>query len=83
MVNHVGRNRVDMILVARNGQLPQCDVEVWLKPRLVLTKRGGMRLITNSISYHYCKDVLALSSVTRRIHWLSGNVLDTLGCMPL
>ena len=33
-----------------------------------------MRLITNSISYHYCKDVLALSSVTRRIHWLSDNV---------
>ena len=33
-----------------------------------------MRLITDSISYHYCKDVLALSSVTRRIHGLSGNM---------
>ena len=39
-----------MILVARNGQLLQCDVEVWLKPHLVLTKRDGMHLIANSIS---------------------------------
>ena len=51
-------------------------------------KRHGMRLITNSISYHdclpcLCKDVLALPSVTRRMHWISCNVLDILGRMPL
>ena len=44
--------------------------------------------LDDSISYHHClpclrKDVLALPSVTHRINWISGNVLDTLGCMPL
>ena len=52
-----------MILVARNEQLPQCDVEVWLKPCLVLTKKDGMRLIANAITIVFLASMNMSSSV--------------------